>query len=66
MQQRSRPWKEVIVGVLGIDASLKRVPSQDDVILQERQALTCCHLEVESDSVSIVHRLEMEVFLPPL
>lgn len=45
MQQRPRPWKEIVVWIFGVDAGLERVSSQDDVILKEGQALPCCHLE---------------------
>lgn len=45
MQQRPRPWEKVVVRVLCIDSSLKRVSPQNDVILEERQPLPCCHLE---------------------
>lgn len=56
MQQRPRPWQEVIVGVLCIDSSLEGVSSEKDVVLEKRQALPCRHLVDRPVSAPRGHR----------
>ncbi|TNN53076.1 hypothetical protein EYF80_036711 [Liparis tanakae] len=62
MQQRPRPREEVVVGVLGIDTSLKRVSTQNNVILEERQPLPRCHLE---ENYAESHQCSGDVFHRP-
>lgn len=58
MQQRPRPWEEVVVGVLSVDPGFERVALQNDVILEERQALPRCHLVDKEQQPAVSHSTE--------